>query len=264
MSDSYLKFDVDQNGPMGSKIKELIIRSHNIIVYIDENDTIQWATHGITLEKDFGDIQNKVSFWEDVSNKIFTKQDAYSCKCLLAEAYARILEDRDPKLANEIIERTVYRIQKHGSEILKQAYLLSSVVCVIVLFFILGTVVVERNKILSIIPFDAYSILLTSIFGGIGAFVFTTLRLKNYTPEVIISKRIHQIDGALRIFYGIISGLIIALGIKSNIVLGFINQIQITIYLKAFLGVIAGASEIVIPNLIKGVEHKIETGKIKA
>ena len=259
MSDGYLKFDVDQEGPMGGKIKELIIRSNNIIVYIDENDVIQWATQGVNLEKDFGDIQNKVSFWEDVSNKLFTKADAYSYKCLLAEAYARILEDRDFKLANEIIERTVYRIQKHGSELLKQAYLLASFFCVLIVILLLAGMVIARNYLLSVISYDSYSIMLTSCFGGIGAFVFTTLRLKNYTPEVIISKRIHQIDGALRIFYGMVSGLIIALGIKSNIVLGFINQIQMTIYLKAFLGIIAGASEVIIPNLIREIEHK--TGK---
>jgi len=56
---------------------------------------------------------------------------------------------------------------------------------------------------------------------------------------------------------------VIAIAIKSNIVLGFINQASTTIYLKVFLGVVAGASEILIPNLIKQVEDKTIKGSNK-
>lgn len=254
---NYFDYKVNEEGPLGKKIKDIIIRSENLIVYLDEEETIQWSTRDLDIDvNSFGSIQNRISFWESVSNKLFSKTDSYDYKCLLAESYARILDSKSSDLANDSLERTVDRMQKHGREILKQVYLLSTFGSTLVVMIILLVVVFGKNYFLEFIAIDSYEIIVTSLFGGIGAFIFSVLRLRNYTPDIVISKSIHKIDGALRVFYGLISGLVIAIGVKSNVILGFINQIELTIYVKTFLGIIAGASEVIIPNLIKQIEDK--------
>jgi hypothetical protein len=79
-----------QKGPTGSIIKTIIIQGLNFIVYLDENDNIEWSTESDYWDypPEFGSVQNRISFWESFSNKIFSKEDAYDYKCLLAEAYA--------------------------------------------------------------------------------------------------------------------------------------------------------------------------------
>jgi hypothetical protein len=43
----------------------------------------------------------------------------------------------------------------------------------------------------------------------------------------------------------------IAIGIKANILFGFINHIEANMYVLPFLGAIGGASEMLLPNIIK-------------
>lgn len=252
---SYHDYRIGENGPLDRKVKQIIYRSDNCMVYMDEDEVIQWSTNGITLHEEFGDIQNKISLWEVTCNKIFSKKDAYEFKTLLSEAYARIIEENNDRHANQIIERTVYQIEKRGKEVLKQSYILSSFFWTLIVVILLFTLVMIRPYILDSYE-NKYQIITTSLFGGIGAFVFATIRLKNYSPEIVLTREIHRVDGALRVFYGIIAGLTIAVCIKSNLLFGFIDKLDKTIYLNSFLGIIAGASEVLIPNLIKQVEEK--------
>src|SRR6185437_1556343 len=128
------EYRVGAVGPSGSIIKEIIIQGVDFLVYMDEEDNIQWSTEPAYTDfhPQFGSIQNRVSFWESVCNKLFSKYDAYDYKCLLAEAYARIIDEKDLELSNDIIALTINRIEKNGKEILKQDYILSSFACTVV------------------------------------------------------------------------------------------------------------------------------------
>jgi len=253
----YNDYVAGEVGPMGSPIKEIIIQNIEAIVYLDSADSIQWATYKYeNFPESFGEIQNKVSYWESITNNLFSRKAAYDIKCLLAEAYARILDNRNITTAREIIEQCKERIIKHGCEILKQSYAIASLTATIVCLISILILRYNKNLILLNYSNDVYEILLTMAFGGIGSYMFATIRLKNYVPEIVLSKHIHQLDGILRVFYGIIAGLIVAIAIKSNIIFGFLNDIERTIYVSVFLGTIAGASEAFIPNLIKQVESK--------
>lgn len=255
--DDYAEYKIAKEGPLGKNIKQIISQSNDCIVYLDIDDEIQWATINFAnYHENFGDIQNKIYFWESTANRLFSKQEAFDYKCLIASAFSRILEDKNELFANQIIERTTHRMTKHAIEILKQDYLLAALKYTVLVLVSLTILLLIKNYLLNYITQDAYHILVTILFGGIGAFIFAILRLKNYTPDISIGREIHKIDGALRIFYGLIFGLVVAIGIKSNVVLGFVNKLEMTIYLKAFLGIVAGASEILVPNLIKQVEEK--------
>lgn len=252
----YSEYIVGEEGPLGKPIMEIIFCQNSFIVYMDSDEIIQWATNNHSVHQEFGVIQNRISYWESITNKIFNKEEAFDIKMLLAEGYARILDANNLIVANEAIDNVVERIKRHGREVLKQQYIISSLICTLIVIAALVSIVIWKKEVLLLVSNNAYGVIATSLFGGIGAFIFAILRLRNYSPEIEISKRIHSVDGSLRILYGIIFGLFVSIGIKANIILGFISAVEDTIYVKCFMGMIAGASEVLIPNLIKQIEEK--------
>lgn len=245
-------------GPMGKPIGTIVLQMSSLIVYLDSEGVIQWSTSAgyHNWNAHFGEIQSSISYWESVCNKVFKPSDAYIYKSLLAEGYARILDDRDYQMALSAIEAGKDGIQKHGSEILKQQYLLSSFLCALVTGLAIIIIVINKKNVALILNnrVELYEIMLASLFGGIGAFVFSSLKIKTYKPELVISKELHRIDGGLRVVYGIITGVIAVLAVKSNFALGFLPTHSM--YTLCFIGIIAGASDMLIPNLIKKVESQ--------
>lgn len=251
------EFGIGQVAPLGKKIKDIVFRSDELIIYMDEEDTIQWYRVSCdNFPDNFGEIQNKVSDWESKVNKIFDKKDAYDYKFLLAEAFTRIFHDKSISQARDIIDRVARRVDKQGKELLKQYYAITSLAAAIFVCLLIWLSKYHKTFIETRYGIAEYEIWMTMLFGGIGAFIFTIVRLRKYKADIEISKFVHILDGALRLFYGIIFGLVMAIAIKSNLLLGFLNQIDRSIYVSIFLGVCAGASEIIIPSLIKQIETK--------
>jgi hypothetical protein len=61
----------------------------------------------------------------------------------------------------------------------------------------------------------------------------------------------------MRIFYGFIAALIVFAGIKANLVMGFINDLPSkSDYVLFFICSIAGASEVLLPSIIKQTEGR--------
>lgn len=242
---------------LGNTIKEVILSADTFIVYMDEKNCIQWVTEGhLVFGNNFGILSNKISYWETMSNKIFDKEDSYNFKCLLAEGYARILDSGDDETANQIVDQTIEHIKKDGAETFRQRYILSSFYTSAIFVVILILIVFIKSLLLTHITNDTYNIILAGLFGGIGAFIFAMTRSKNYNADVTINKHIHNVDGILRVIFGCFAGVIVALGIKSNIVLGIIGEkADKNCFMYAFIGAISGASEVILPNIIKQVEN---------
>ena len=246
-------------------IKEIISEDKHYIVYLDEKDIICWGfdQSNYSSEKDFGNVENQISFWESTCNRLFNKNESFDYKCLLAEGYARMLDSGDIKAANRIIDNTSERIKVQGEQILRQNYLLASFLAtcgVIILLFTL-VFIIKNNSIIKIST-NIYEILVTSLMGGLGSFIFTMIRAIDYKPILSYGKRVHRVDGYLRIVYGLIGGAIVAVGVKSDIIFGFLNTGTPNLYVLYFLGAISGASEKLLPNIIDQSEKRY-TDKLK-
>lgn len=167
-----------------------------------------------------------------------------------------MLADRNMDAARAIVDQTVLRITRHGKDILRQRYLLASLVGTAVVAGVLLLVLLGRGLFQPLFTADGYHVLVASLFGGIGAFVSTILRANTYDAEIYSSPRIHEIDGLLRIVYGVIGGGVVALGIKANLIFGLINDTTVTVFVLAFLAAISGASEMIMPSIIGRFEHE--------
>ena len=125
----YINLKAGEIEPMlGKRIKEVILVSNTYIVYMDDSDVIQWATDHFVADEHFGEIANDISYWESICNRLFSKSEAYDFKTILAEGYARMLDNNDYNLARSIIDKTAIRITKQGREILRLKYLKASLI----------------------------------------------------------------------------------------------------------------------------------------
>jgi hypothetical protein len=244
----------DRDPYLGRMIKEIIMSSNDFIVFIDDQDTIQWATSGIELKNDLGKIQNKISQWESTCNRFLPKKDAYEYKSLLAEGYARLFDERKLGSAEIIVNQTIDSIKKRVNVLLEQQYLYGSLIPIIIITIAIIYTLINKTLVYNFFQ-DAFDIYCCGIVGGVGGFISTMIRMKNYKADIETTKKIHLIDGMLRVIYGIIAGCVIALGIKSDIIFGFVKEKSL--YTMLFLSMIGGASEIILPNIIKQVEDNI-------
>lgn len=247
--------DTDPN--LGKRIKTLIFSAEDFVVYLDDDDYVEWFTSERYEDypDDFGEVTNKVSLLESISMMSLEKKGIQSIGRLLAEGMARLLDDH--KTTNALL------ILKEAETILKEKariwYLSSS--CITTLFFILtiSIVGIASSPIQNIIGAEAFDIFLGSCFGAIGAFISIFIRSKKIPINIMSGRRIHYFEGALRIFFGILGALTIALGIKANIIAGLINDINKTSQTQTllyFICTIAGASERIVPSLISQFELK--------
>lgn len=256
---SDLKAD-DKENSLGKTIKDIILSDDTFIVYMDTNDVIQWSATSDheTYGKDFGNIQAQISNWEMLSNKIFSKDEAYGYKCLLAEAYATMLDEGNDAGAQNFINKAASMISRDGQETLKHQYLLSGFLLAASLGLVLIFSVLYLGKNLPLHHLkNTYEIFISGLLGGIGAFTSMVIRSKNYNPDIYVSKGAPQFDGLMRIVFGLLAGVLIAIGIKANVVFGFVNTSQsLNIFVLAFWALVWGASEIILPSIIKQIEDK--------
>jgi hypothetical protein len=258
MSDvDYKKFKRGEEGPIkGSKIIEIISRTHDYIIYIDENNNLLWsANDSINIFDGFGYIRNEVSSLELVVNRLFKGKEAFEFKVILGSVLNRIVCGHKKEEVEKALISVKELITKQGCEILKQSYIYSDVASTVIVMLSIVYTILQKEFLVSILGNTNYEIILVSLFGGIGSFIFTNLRLSKYKADINLNKNTHILDGCLRIFFGVISGIFVVLGIKGNLIFSLIEKNNVRYFSEAFICIVAGASDVLIPNLIRQVEN---------
>ena len=102
---------------------------------------------------------------------------------------------------------------------------------------------------------DSYLLVVSCLCGGLGAFISSFITSRSYNANPAIGANIHFLDGVFRIVYGIVAAFFLYLGIKANAVLGFVDTESTSNYIFYFFCALAGASEVLIPNIIKQKEN---------
>jgi hypothetical protein len=255
--DSFKKGDI---GPISDKkIKHIVQQDAGYIIFLDESDDIFWTANAeYDIAKDrAGDILNQVGFLTALSEKVLpTKNEIFKTKCQIAKVYSRLIAEKDKDAAKELLDSILNRLVGIGKENYRITYLSASLLSTIVVLALLSIFWIVRNNFIPTFGSLIFYGIICSLAGGIGAFISTFIRAKNYDANIHISKRVHILDGVMRIFYGIVAGLIIYVGIKANLILGFVNTINGGNSLFFFLSFVAGASESLLPNIIKQTEEK--------
>ena len=107
---------------------------------------------------------------------------------------------------------------------------------------------------------NTFEIIFSSFFGGIGASIFLFNKYNNFKIQRSTDNRYIAFGGVLRVVIGVFYALAIILGVKSNILFGFINHMN-SINALCFIGLISGASDKIIANAIRIFEEKDKMAK---
>ena len=246
----------------GFEIIYLAYQTKKFYVAIDSDINLNWyANEDLNYASDFGEVVSQVSLTEALVDRIFEdKKNRISYKKILGDVLSRILDEGNSKTAKLIMEEAKLRILGHSKEKVRMAYIKSAVLSVIFVgILVILTVLFKKNVLLAVGDKEIFRIIICTFLGGIGAFITTFSRFQNYQGSIIAGLPIHRLDGCLRVFYGLIAGIIISLAIKGRVLAGFADS-QPT-WLLYFFAMVAGASEALIPNLIRQAESQTNLKK---
>jgi len=258
--------DIDDT--TGVPIKYIVYAGSEFLVDIDNDLSLNWITSEDYSDyaSDFGEVVGSCELSEALVDRIFSKDDdRYAYKKMLGSVIGRILDDKNSASARKLLAIVDERINEHGKERVRMIYIYSALFTLIAVALLLVAVILAHSYLnIGFLDPTRYRIILSILLAGVGAFISTFARFNNYTGSLVAGIRIHRLDGFLRIFYGLIAGLIIFLAVKANVVLGFVENSTANIpWLYYFLAMVAGASEVLIPNLIKQAEGELGIKKLE-
>ena len=229
------------------------------MVSIDNGINLNWYTEeNCHFAEDFGEIDSEIALLESLVDRIFIndKTNRLAYKKLLGNILARALDDEKTDTSRKILKECESRIVEHSKERVRTAYISYSVASVVLVGIAIIFLMLNRLEIGSFFNKQLliYQLFLCTLFGGLGAFITTFARFVNYQGNIMSGLPIHRLDGFLRILYGLVAGVFVTLAIKGNVIASFADKSDI--WIRYFFSMVASASEILVPNLVKQFENR--------
>ena len=247
----------DYEVSLGKVIKTLITASESYIVYLDNEDFVEWTFNdkysgAINFNEKYGSIINRIGFLEEVSNGVLKGNQKSAFRRLLGESMARILKEENEKDASNILDTAEQLLNsKSRQTLIITAFFTVAIISIIETFLW----VIYNNPKQDLWIKHTIAFLFCSLSGGIGGFVFLMIRSRKLEFESAFNMSAYRWEGFLRIAYGVISGLLVYLIINSKILLGKIENPRFS-FVTFLMCIVGGASEIIVPSIIKKIEGK--------
>jgi len=253
--------DIDPSS--GKKIAKLIMSNPDYIVYLDPDLRIEWAvTEGYEdgnkkYSELFSEVVSKVIELEGLSESVsLPKSQMMEYRTLLGAAIVVMLERDKPEIIREVVKKAEAYLKDRMAEKARKWYLISS-------FAYTGIYLLVMLIVLHAGTYDDLwsHILPGTTMGALGALVFIVSRSQQLFVNISAGQTLHFLESAARIIVGILGGLLAALAVKADILLGIFESSKEPLALLLILCFVAGASERLVPSLIKHVEGMMEKEK---
>ena len=114
-----------------------------------------------------------------------------------------------------------------------------------------------KDNSISLLGETVYYSTLATLIGALGALLSVILRMGKSNLDFNASKKLHYLEGSSRVVAGIISALIVAICIKSGILLPIFAKIESTHIAMILGGLVAGASERFAPSIINKLNNQL-------
>ncbi len=254
----YLPFcEGDTEPTLNKRIHTLIDCDATYIVYLDDDLKVEWSTvPSYQFVDGFSAIANEMARLETAAvGRLRSTQNPAFAR-LLGEAMARIIGDRDATKAHDSLANASAYLAARGLENARSWHVrAASVVSVVaaIAFFVLFA---ARSSVATSLGDGAVAILLGTLCGAFGALLSIVMRFKDLDVNAAAGPFIHILEGVARILTGTLGALLISLGVRANLVFGFVNTLPHPF--AAFLAVciVSGASERIVPSFIEHMEQK--------
>jgi hypothetical protein len=272
--DPYEDFSVYSEGQEFPRLKKnihLLTRKRgDYIVFLDEELYLHWYYNAAYEEagfaKDYGEVVIRAENLEATSILLLKGPQLEVFRRLLGESIARLLEDRDSKNAHVMLDKAEVFLRARSRERARFWYLSATLV---------GTAAALAAGVLAWsarqtvaatfgVGEGAAELFLGAGFGAFGALISVLLRSDELAIDVSAGKPVHYFEGTMRALVGAAAGFLFALTIKSNILLGAVNRSERATPILLVVCIIAGASERLLPDLIKQLEGTLVRKVVEA
>jgi hypothetical protein len=250
---------------LNKRIHTLIIKTKTYVIFLDDEFYVQWAEFEANkYAENYGEVMNRVSYLETISTTHFAgdhsaNRELLEFRRLLGEAVARVY-DGAGNSATSILDQAEQLLIDRSVQRARVWYLSAAASATLLPLLLLIILWLFRTYFQEVLGRQVFEVAICAALGGVGALVSTIIRVRKVNLNSSAGPLIHYIEGTARVIVGIIGGLLVALAIKSNILLGILNNSDTDEGRLAFLGCIAlisGASEQMVPNLIARIETKV-------
>lgn len=248
---SYSTFcEGDIEPTLHKRIRILIDKQPNYIVYIDDDLFVEWALH-LPAASDFDTVANEIGHLETLAITQLLPSQRELLARLLGEAMARILGDtRNKDGAQEVLSEAREYLNARGTENARKWYLIGSGTMCGGFLAIAGFLLFMRVKVASGAWQQFIEILASATLASLGAMISIASRTEKINVEPVAGQRIHAFEGAVRVIVGVIGASFVAISIKADILLGIFHSLSQPFLALIVACMVAGASERLIPSLI--------------
>ncbi|MDT5063468.1 MAG: hypothetical protein QOH63_3927 [Acidobacteriota bacterium] len=242
------------------RIKHLIQKDREFIVYLDDEYFVNWVTNGRSYgdyAPDFGAIMSRVGYLESTSRGLLSNNQLEALELIIGDGVARLLDDRNSTYATASLDKAEEYLKARTTEHARTWYI-SAAAAVSAFALVCGFIFwLLRDWIQGRIGLVAFAVLLGASAGSLGALISIISRMGKIDIDALAGKRIHYFEGGVRIIAGMAGAILVTLAVKANILLGALDSAEKSLPLLLVVAMVAGASERIVPNLIKTVEGTI-------
>ncbi|WP_175957851.1 hypothetical protein [Burkholderia sp. BCC0405] len=239
-------------------IKEIVLCTEKFIVYLAEDDSIQWrTTDSHQAASHLGQVLNWVSSLEARAHFLKGTPQFLNIRRNIAEILARGLDDYPLEYPRSKYREVSKEIAARNKELSWSWYFSAAYGVTAVCAIALTALWLLRTPVRAAIGHDASDVVLAVFCGAIGALLSVTTRGDRLIMDANAGKALHRLEGLSRIGTGLGGALLVALAIKSGLVLGGIHFSGNPLALLLACCIAAGASERLVPSLIERVEKAV-------
>ena len=245
------------------KLKYLVIDTQEYIVFIDNENQLDWITsdeydnHGYADPSKHNSIMHQVAVLECKPNGDLSEKIIIDFKRLLGEAISSSLSG-DYDTAEKILADTAQFIQSRGEELSRQWYLSSAGrwTLYILIAGIIAWLLRDNLTLLVGKTFFISSMAMTA--GALGALLSIIMRMGEEKLDIHAGKTIHELESTYRIFAGMLSAFLLVLAVSSEAIFPGLSKVNNPDIFLIFIGFIGGMSERLAPSISSKIEGKSE------
>ncbi|HVT60351.1 MAG TPA: hypothetical protein VHR45_18405 [Thermoanaerobaculia bacterium] len=245
------------------RIVTFIIEDNGFRVYLDKEHVVHCSPvkKRAAYPKSSGGVFNTVTYLETLSIPLKKTSHRLPMGRLLGEAVARMISDKRAAAARFMLEKAEYYLNARKSELARMWYLSAAgAVAALLALLAVGLWMARHRPVASLAAGStALDVALTACCGGIGAFMFILGRSNMIGMEAGAGRKIHYVEGLARVVAGVAGGFTVALAAKADLLLGVTTKLPQAhgLALMLMLGLAAGASERLVPNLVGQVQARV-------
>lgn len=254
-----MNIDYDQEKWGVLSLKHLILENQGYIVFIDNNNDIDWITtdeydtKGHEKPEKHNEILNSVALLESKPLMHLSESNLLSFKRLLGESLARSLA-HDYKKALEILDHAETHLIDRGKELSRQWYLAKAGQVTALILCIGAILWVFRGFFVELLGSTFFGSCLSMVSGALGALLSIIFRMGKESLDCLSGKVLHELESTYRIIAGSLSALLISMLVRSEMFLPVFSKTNKTEIAIIALGFIAGMSERFAPSILAKLE----------